>query len=269
MSILPAQTIKSMLSNGKLVVGGEESQVEAASYDLRIGTIFKDEKIFDGIRDSGESSITLPPGGMASIFTKEELDLPSDICATVFPINSQSSKGLLVLNPGHVDPGYQGAITVKILNISTQKITIRVDDPIFTAIFDRLESPTNEPYKNKQKSRKQREQEFSSVDINSSPDSLLKLIGKPNEESINSLIMRHWASKLAILSTVGALIFAIIAAFPVFQDARKKVTDLVEEQKMPDKASGGSISDDAPVVNGEKQSKPLAPNQGSKVGNAK
>src|SRR6185437_8683197 len=105
--------IANELAHKRLIIGGELSCVEACSYDMRVGTIFR-----DGSRISGaKGQVILQPGDIVSLFTLEELNLPADIAATAFAINAMSSEGLLVLNPGHVDPGFRGPLTVKAINI--------------------------------------------------------------------------------------------------------------------------------------------------------
>lgn len=197
--------------------------VQACSYDLRIGTIFKDGEAIVGDEGGTNKHVVLKAGDVLSMFTLEELALPPDICATVFPINSQSSRGLLVLNPGHVDPGYDGPITVKVLSISKSEMIIKRGEPIFTVIFDRLEAATSKPYPGNGKSRSKRELEFAEQDLNVSPSSLVKLVGEPNSLFVDQMIRSHWMSKWSTILSAGALIFAVIAALPVFKDAADKV----------------------------------------------
>jgi deoxycytidine triphosphate deaminase len=223
MSVLPAQEIAAEIAQGRLVRNSSPSNLQACSYDLRIGTIFKDGQAINGAHANAGMNVVLKPGDVLSMFTLEELVLPANICATVFPINSQSSRGLLVLNPGHVDPGYDGPITVKVLNISKSEMIIRIGEPIFTVIFDMLTVVTNRPYPVNAKTRGTREIEFAERDMNVSPVSLVKLIGEPNALEIDRMIRSHWMAKWSLILTAGALIFAVIAAMPVFREAVEKV----------------------------------------------
>lgn len=220
MSIVPAQTIKSEIAVGRLIQGADAELVQSCSYDLRIGTIFQNGRTISQKGSSSVDQVELKPGGIISMFTLEELNLPADVCATVFPLNSQSSRGLLVLNPGHVDAGYKGAITVKLLNISKHEKILKCGEPIFTVIFDRLEEATSVPYPNRQTNRPQRETEFAENDLNVSPGTLAKLVGEPNDEHVEKLIRNHWMSWVSLALTLGAFVFAVIAALPVFKDAR-------------------------------------------------
>lgn len=65
------------------------------------------------------------------------------MCGTVFPINRRSSTGLLILNPGHIDPGFNGPISICAINLSNQPIVLNLKDDIFTILFEELDAPTD------------------------------------------------------------------------------------------------------------------------------
>jgi deoxycytidine triphosphate deaminase len=198
MGVLPYQDIKDFIDKGVVIKNADPSKIQACSYDLRVGTIFSSGEVLK----SNEAKSILKPGGILSVFTLEEIDLPHNICATVFPINKQSSRGLLVLNPGHIDPGFQGSLTVKLLNISRESIIVKRSEPIFTIVFSRLDQPTSKPYQaNKQQG--ERENEFAANDLNCSPLSLTKLVGEPDELRVNELIRNHWISWTVLASGAG------------------------------------------------------------------
>jgi deoxycytidine triphosphate deaminase len=96
--ILTKQDIENKIDNGSLILHASKNQIQACSYDLRIGTIFRDG-------NKSQDSVTVEPGEIISLLTEEELKIPNNMMATVFAINGKSSEGLLVLNPGHIDPG--------------------------------------------------------------------------------------------------------------------------------------------------------------------
>jgi deoxycytidine triphosphate deaminase len=173
--ILTAQDIIAAIDLGNLIVRGSKDAVEACSYDLCIGTIFHRGQVIDDTHPDARSQIIIEPGEIISMFTREELTLPADICATVFPLNSQSSKGLLVLNPGHIDPGFRGPVSVKALNLRKAPLAISLGMEIFTIIFERLPQPTSKPYA-KNTSRAKREMAYNANDVEVSPRSLSALI---------------------------------------------------------------------------------------------
>lgn len=148
MSVLSDVSIALKASSKELFAEDYDSkQLQGASYDLRIGTIFKNEEIIS-VNRNNDKIIKIRPSEIVTMLTLEKVKLPNELCATVFPINKMSSKGLLILNSGHIDPGYTGYITVCAINLSTETICISLKESIFTIIFYELDKATTKPFKN-------------------------------------------------------------------------------------------------------------------------
>jgi len=45
----------------------------------------------------------------------------------------------LALNAGHIDPGFHGPITIKLINLRSTVWTFKLGDPIFTIVFHTLD----------------------------------------------------------------------------------------------------------------------------------
>ncbi len=143
--ILTDADIEAEILAGRLVLGRGgvpnpklTRNIEACSFDMTVGSVYDDEDVVD--------FKTVPPGGIVALHTEEELDLPDDVCATAFAINAASSTGFLVLNPGHIDPGYKGPLTVFAVNIGSTKNRISTKRPVFTIVFERLPKPVQKGY---------------------------------------------------------------------------------------------------------------------------
>jgi len=105
MSILTDKEIEQEIDSRSLILKADKSNIQACSYDMTIGTIFTgDGDKINNAHEKAKEPKVIKPGEIVSFFTEEELDLPDNISATAFAMNSWSSKGLLVLNPGHIDP---------------------------------------------------------------------------------------------------------------------------------------------------------------------
>jgi len=79
--------------------------------------------------------------------TKEELDLPRDLAAIGFPPSSEVSfRGLLMTNPGHVDPGYKGRMKFTVINMGRESFHLKSGDIIVTLLFFRLDQPPKKSY---------------------------------------------------------------------------------------------------------------------------
>jgi len=177
--ILNDEAIKSEIKAGRLITGADENNIQACSYDMRIGSIFRRGVPIKTLPVQ-EEDIQVQPGEVVSLFTLEEVNLPADISATAFAINEMSSQGLLVLNPGHVDPGFSGPLTVRAINIRKNTKTINLGTKIFTVIFERLPVAAAAPY-SKRISRQEREHNFAGMDLEQNPGTLTNLIIKSRD----------------------------------------------------------------------------------------
>lgn len=155
MSIITKSEIKRLIQNGQLVLNyrrkNNEPDVENASYDLMAGVAIckkESKKIFEKrineYRYNPESrkqeTATLKPGQMMFVVTHEEIKMPLDICGTVYSRNSLALRGILALNAGHIDPGYEGPITIKLINLSSVDYTLILGEPIYTVVFTKVET---------------------------------------------------------------------------------------------------------------------------------
>jgi hypothetical protein len=129
-----------------------------------------------------------------------------------------SSQGILVLNPGHIDPGYCGPLTVRAINLGATTKPIDLGARIFTVVFERLTKETSKPYPALQGSREERENKFSEMDFAQNPHSLGRLLevgsDKPlmTGDEVDRRIREHWYSKATLIGTLMGVILAAIAA---------------------------------------------------------
>jgi deoxycytidine triphosphate deaminase len=213
--ILTYDDIVAELRKGKLITKGIESNVEACSYDLRVGTIFKEGQIITG----EQGQVILQPGDIVSLFTLEELDLPPDVAATAFAMNAMSSQGILVLNPGHVDPVYKVPLRFILINIRATPKSIDLKTKIFTVVFERLPKVTSQPYPPIEDDRAERERKFNSSDVEQNPHSMARLVmlGKDRPlmtgDEVDRRIREHWTTRVILVATLVAALFAVIGVY--------------------------------------------------------
>lgn len=127
---------------------GPKSPIQAASVDLHVGSIFlpQVQPWEHGSTKKPLKSCVLELGHTVVILTKENLDIPADIGAFGFPPSRLSSRGLLMTNPGHVDPGFKGQLRFTVMNIGHEPIALREDDSIVSLLFFKLDSPVKADY---------------------------------------------------------------------------------------------------------------------------
>ena len=112
-----------------LVSPYEPRQLNPASYDVTLGTVFKtpdpkavfspnlkeEEKWKTTVLDAGES-LHLPPNGFILAHTQEFLHLADDIEAQFILKSSRGREGWNHALSGYIDPGYSGQITLELKN---------------------------------------------------------------------------------------------------------------------------------------------------------
>jgi dCTP deaminase len=127
---------------------GATSRIQAASLDLSIGGIFipgtDPEKPGGAYTPLNEFS--LAQGHTAVIRTKEELHLGPQLAGIAFPPASLSLKGLLMTNPGHIDPGYHGPLHLTVINMSRLPFGLKISDRIIRVLFVELGDEPDAPY---------------------------------------------------------------------------------------------------------------------------
>lgn len=135
-------------SSPRQITGVNSSNVVSAlrgcSLDLHIGAIFR-PGVKSGEPGSASSprtlSVVLKEGETAIIQTKESFDLELNYAAFVSPVSSISIKGLLMTNPGHVDPGFKGNINVTVINMGREAFNLEPGTRILRSFLYRLDTP--------------------------------------------------------------------------------------------------------------------------------
>lgn len=218
MGILVKQDIEQAIDRGELLHNAIKANLQSCSYDLRVGTIFRKGQVINETSPDAHSQIIIQPGEIIGIFTLEEVILPDNMIGTVFAANELSSRGLLVLNPGHIDPGFKGTISVKALNLRKVPLALSRGMPIFTIIFEQLPKSTTSPY-SKNISKDQREREYNERDVELSPESIAELValGKdspyPTRQEVREIVQQHWTTVLTLILTFVASLTGIISVY--------------------------------------------------------
>ena len=124
----------------------KDSQVQPASFDLTVGRVFTpctEDQNKPG-EPVGETQYILKPGRTAIVLTREELKMPSNLVAIGFPPSKDmSAQGILMTNPGQVDPGYEGPLRFTVINMGSKDFVLREGDRIVSLILMQLQSPAH------------------------------------------------------------------------------------------------------------------------------
>jgi deoxycytidine triphosphate deaminase len=115
-----------------LIDNADPDCFRAASYDVRIGNVIKpDGKIND--------SYLLPPQGIAEVVSAEIINLPNDISGIAIVKTSLCNEGILLLNIGIVDPGYNGRLSGFLVNFGRNQRILRKNEIFLRLTFQRIE----------------------------------------------------------------------------------------------------------------------------------
>ncbi|MFO7834519.1 MAG: dCTP deaminase [Halohasta sp.] len=165
--ILSDTDLLDRLGEGDLVVDpidDLDTQVQPASIDMRLGSEFLEfqrtnipcihpnraEEVDDYVRETyveeGEEFI-LHPGDFVLGTTKERVEIPDDLVATV---EGRSSLGRLAIiihaTAGFIDPGFSGQITLELSNLGAAPVALSPGMRVSQIVFTELKSDATRPY---------------------------------------------------------------------------------------------------------------------------
>lgn len=151
--ILSAQKIKHLVSKHKLIEYFDEESLNGAGYDLRAGRFHRIKgESFLGVRERRlpeaceikEDKVTLKPEEYILVETIEKVHMPKNLMARILNRSTLFRCGCSLMT-AVVDPGYYGALTVGLKNLSNQDFTVERGARIAQIVFETIEGEAT-PY---------------------------------------------------------------------------------------------------------------------------
>jgi dCTP deaminase len=148
--------IKRELQAGTLeITPFDEDMLQPASYDMKIGknaaTVPKNG---DPRIDLEIERVLLVPGyAPAQLFTLEEIKLPLNMVGHFGVMSSLSRRGLFASVGIQIDPGWEGPLSVSLMNLTPNPVALNFGDTFCTLEIERLAVPASEPYSGKYQKR--------------------------------------------------------------------------------------------------------------------
>ena len=140
----------------------DETMVQPASVDLRLGTSFRvfhnhritaidlrdpPRNLTEHVEVGDDESFVIHPGEFVLGRTQERVEIPDDIVARIEGKSSLGRLGLIVhATAGFVDPGFKGTLTLEITNLTRVPIILWPSKPIAQLSFMTLDRPAERPY---------------------------------------------------------------------------------------------------------------------------
>lgn len=139
-----------------------EIQYQPASLDLRLDNIYcrhnKEMSECIDTRDgtsvysdyetfSNENPLKLEPNDFILCQTLEYIGLPNDLLGRVEGRSSIGRLGVAIhITAGFIDPGFEGNITLEIINFSNVPVLLYPNQRICQIVFEELNAPCEKPY---------------------------------------------------------------------------------------------------------------------------
>jgi deoxycytidine triphosphate deaminase len=137
--MLSAQDI---VGTGLIASNFDPKSLRDSGYDLRIATLMK-KSSKSGLVEDFDEDVNLPPQGIVAAVSIEELKLPNDVCAYASVKTSLCREGILAINTGVIDPGWEGPLSSLLLNFGNESYALRPGDTFVRLTFHRIANPSN------------------------------------------------------------------------------------------------------------------------------
>jgi deoxycytidine triphosphate deaminase len=123
--ILTAESI----TRRELVVNPNAEGVRDTTYDATVGEIVQDGKTVEG------DSYVLPARGIVWVVSAEKFNLPKDVTGLATLRTTWTHNGILALNVGIVDPGWNSHLATAVVNFSNGDFVINRGQAFLRIIF--------------------------------------------------------------------------------------------------------------------------------------
>ncbi len=125
----------------------EEADLPPASYDFRAGPSAFASTGKEKIDLSQRGVLVIEPGEFVVVQTLERLRFGPSIAAQLGLRSEYARRGLLMLSGPQVDPGFEGILVIRLINLAPISVALPYQAPFLTAQFFKLSEPVKIPYK--------------------------------------------------------------------------------------------------------------------------
>jgi dCTP deaminase len=146
MILTDRQIIEAHRAGDILIDPFDEAQIQAASYDFRVGeqgATTSTKKIVN-IRNQGY--IVIEPGDFGIVCCLEVVKLNPQHTGRLGLRSKYARKGLIATTGPQIDPGFHGRLIIGLTNLTPKPVSLPFKDDLLTVEFHRLEEASTRPY---------------------------------------------------------------------------------------------------------------------------
>lgn len=160
MSVLPDHEIRTLALAG-MIEPFREEQLQPSSYDVRLGSTFRviqahqtryidlsEPETFRNLtkKVEVEGDMVIHPGEAVIGQTDEYVKIPNGIVSRIEGKSSIARLFLIIHMAGYIDPGFEGVVTLEMVNFSPVPIIAHHGNLIAQLSFTRMTSDAERPY---------------------------------------------------------------------------------------------------------------------------
>jgi dCTP deaminase len=145
--ILNNKQIEEACLKGDILINPfEESQIQGATYDFRVGEHGATTSLKKLVNIKEAGFLLLQPGDFGILTVLEEVRLGLQYAARFGLRSKHARKGLIATTGPQIDPGYHGRLIIGVTNLTPRPISLPYKDDLLSVEFHRLEQPSTKPY---------------------------------------------------------------------------------------------------------------------------
>lgn len=146
--ILTDDEIRAAIKAGEITIDPfDDGQIQPASIDLRVGDEGATAEGKRKVKIDEEGLIVLEPGGFGIVALLEKIKFGPQYVGRLGLRSKHARKGLIATTGPQVDPGFQGTITVGLVNLAPKALSLSHGDDLLTLEIHRLAKPVKQIYR--------------------------------------------------------------------------------------------------------------------------
>jgi len=147
MSFWSSETIGERVPQERLIDPFNSDRIKHGAYELSVGNEYYTTSMLNGKETVPEGSqIRIPPGQLALLITKENVQVPRDAIGFISIKFGAKMRGLINVSGFHVDPGFPGRLKFSVYNAGSQDAIFDPGQALFLIWFSDLTNPETRPY---------------------------------------------------------------------------------------------------------------------------